>query len=403
MKNLRILTAITAIFYLGTGTGMAFVTLRLEGLGASYTQISLIVSLQMAAALVANTFYSRYADRLGARRRWMFGGLLLLAIGYLSLGLAQSLVVATVGRIFEGVGGALFASTQLTLLGHLLKDSPTRGRTMGFVRGFGSFTFAIGALGGGIIAGRYGIHATFLVGVALFLLAGIVTLFLEPSARPRPSLSSAIEEVASAVRPIGSESTRRRPSSLPWVFLAGVVVLMMAHTASTTFFPNYLKSLNRDVTFVGSLWAFTALLEFPMMMAMGALADRWGRGLLLAIGAWLIASVNLIYVGAGRFPLGVIFAQVLRAPGVSSYMVNGMAFTAERSTEADRGLNAGVFNLAQTAGQLVGVLAGGLVVQWLGFRTLYVAAVVLAILAGFAFFKLRRPQQVAAQVVGAQS
>lgn len=393
MRNLRILTVVTALFYLALGTGMAFVTLRLEELGASYTQISLVVSLQMASALLANTVYSRYADRLGARRRWMFVGLMLLAIGYLSLGLAPSLGFAALGRVFEGVGGAIFATTSLALMGHLLKDSPTRGRTMGFVRGFGSFTFAFGALGGGLLAGRMGIHATFLVGVVLFVLAGLVTLLLEPGARPRPGLTSAIEEVAKAVRPLASEPGGRRRSSLPWVFLTGVVIIMMAHTASTTFFPNYLLSLDRDVTFVGSLWAFTAALEFPMMMGMGALADRWGRGLLLAVGAWLIATVNLIYVGATRLPMGVIFAQVLRAPGVSSYMVNGMAYTAERSSDADRGLNSGVFNLAQSAGQLVGVLAGGLVVQWFGFRTLYVGAVILALIAGVAFFRLRKAKE----------
>lgn len=390
MRNLRIITIVNALFYMGNGTGMAFITLWLESLGASYARISLIVALHIVASIVANTLYSRYADRLGARRPWLVGGLWLLAVGFAALAFAPSLAQATWARLLEGVGIALFSTTSLALIGQLLKDSPTRGRSMGFIRGLGSLTFAIGSLGAGWLAQRYGIHTAFLLGVFTYFLAGAVALLLEPSARPRPQFTSALESLAEAALPLQGSPDGVARARLPWLFIGAVVLFMTAHTASTTFFPNYLRSINQNVETIGRLWALTAALEFPSMMVMGALADVWGRGLLLALGAWTVAGVNLLYVAAPRIPFGFVIAQIIRAPGLSSYWVNGMAYTAEQSTESDRVLNSGIFNMAQSGGQLLGVLVGGVVVQGLGFRALYIACGVIAISAGIGFFRLRR-------------
>lgn len=389
MRNLRIITVVNALFYMGMGTGMAFITLWLESLGASYGQISLIVALQILASIVANTLYSRYADRLGARRRWLVAGLWGLAAGYALLAFSPTLAQASFARVIEGIGFALYTTTSLALIGQLLKDSPTRGRSMGLVRGLGSLTFAFGSLGGGWLAQHRGIEASFLLGVSLYVLAGLMALLLTPLSRPRPRLISPIETLAQATLPIeGSPGGVARPR-LPWVFIVGVALFMTAHTASATFFPNYLRSLNQDVALIGQLWAYTAALEFPAMMLTGALADIWGRGLMLSLGAWTIGGVNLLYVAAPMIPFGFVIAQTFRAPGLSSFMVNGMAYTAEQSTEADRVLNSGIFNMAQSAGQLAGVLAGGAVAQLLGFQALYIGVSIVAIVAGVGFYRLR--------------
>jgi len=394
MRNLRIITIVNALFYMGNGTGMAFVTLWLEALGASYGMISLIVALHIIASIAANTLYSRYADRLGARRRWLVAGLWLLAAGFALLALAPSLAQATAARLLEGVGIALFSTTSLALIGQLLKDSPTRGRSMGFIRGLGSLTFAFGSLGGGWLAQRYGINTAFYLGIGVYFLAGAVALLLAPSARPRPQLTSPLETLAEAARPLEGTPDGVARARLPWLFIGAVVAFMAAHTASATFFPNYLRSVNQNVDTIGQLWALTAALEFPSMMIMGSLADVWGRGLLLALGAFTVGGVNLLYVAAPRIPFGFIVAQMIRAPGLSSYWVNGMAYTAEQSTENDRVLNSGIFNMSQSAGQLLGVLVGGVVAQGLGFRTLYIAVGALFVGAGLAFLRLPRRAEV---------
>lgn len=387
MRNLRIITAANALFYTGNGTGMAFVTLWLESLGASYAQISLIVAVHILALIAANTVYSRYAGHLGARRRWLVAGLWLIALSFVLLGMAQSLWQATAARIIEGIGIALFTTTSLALIGQLLKDSPTRGRTMGLVRGFGSLTFAFGSLAGGWLAAKYGVWSPFLAGAVFYGLGGAIALLLRPGARPHLRLTSPLESIAEAALPVSSE--QRPKMRLSWLFIGAVALFMMAHTASATFFPNYLRSLNQDVEVIGQLWALTAALEFPSMMLMGALADIFGRGVVLAGGAWMVGGINVLYVLAPMIPLGFVIAQILRAPGLSSYWVNGMAYTAEQSTENDRVLNSGVFNMAQSLGQLAGVIAGGLVAQTLGFTTLYLGVAVVVAVAGAGFFMLR--------------
>lgn len=392
MPRLRRITAVNALFYVGLGCATPFIGLYLERLGATYAQISLILTFWIGTTIVANTLYARYSLRLGSRRAWLAAGLGIQALGYGLLAVAARLPEgapvlgwAAGARMIEAVGGAIWATVSLAIVGEILKGSPAMGRTMGMYRGIGSVAFAAGALLGGWLANRFALEATLVAGMVFYAAAGSLALMLPRGPRPRPRIQSPVEAAADA-----RAAALPARSTLPWRFLAGVVLVMAAISASSSMAPLYLDSLGRSRLAIGGLWSLTAALELPAMWLTGMLSDSVGRAPLLALGGAAIALVQVLYAGAARWGWMVLAAQVTRALGYASYTANSMTYTAELSTESDRSANSGVYNVAQYIGQLAGLLLGGTLAQALGFAPLFGLCAALSMGGALAFLSLRR-------------
>jgi MFS family permease len=149
-------------------------------------------------------------------------------------------------------------------------------------------------------------------------------------------------------------------------------------------------SLGYTKTDNGLLWGLTALVEFPAMWFSGALSDKWGRAALLIVGGAGISLTNWGYMTlAGVFPF-LIGIQLVRGIGYGSYTSNAMTFAAESGDPAQRGSRSGLFNATMSAGQLLGSLLGGTLVQHFDFRTLYAVCATLAFCAALSFYGLHR-------------
>ncbi len=172
MSNYRILTVISALFYVAVGISAPLISLYLESLGASYTQISLILTSVVVTMLLMSTVWGRLSDWLGRRKPILIGGLFGLAVAYLLLSQAGSGAVAWGARILEGACGAAFGTISLAIMGDALQGSEQRGRRMGIYRGLGSLAFAVGAVTGGRLADAISISAALMLCAAFYLVAG---------------------------------------------------------------------------------------------------------------------------------------------------------------------------------------------------------------------------------------
>ena len=385
--NLRIMTAVTASFYCALGAGGAFIGLFLQGLGASYFQVSLILTLFISTTIITSAVIGRYADRLGARRVLLAAGMTLQSLGYLLVALSQNLGQAAGARVIEGVGAAIYATMSLSIVGELLSASPTRGRQMGVYRGIGSVAYAVGALGSGALADSAGISASLLAAGAITLVGALLATRLRRSAKPHPRITSPLEAIAEGAAAQGSGAAR---TAMPRLFLLGVILIMAALAASSSMFPLYLNALGRSRTAIGGLSSLTAVLEFPAMYFTGVLSDAVGRAPLLAAGAAAIALVQLFYIGAARVGFLVVLGQIIRSFGFASFTANAMSYTADLSSEANRASNSGLFTLTQNFGQLAGLLLGGALAQLLGFGALFAFCAIASAAAGFSFMVLAR-------------
>ena len=380
MNNYRILTFVNFLAFIAIGINSPLLTLYLQGLGAGYALISLILTSTILVALVSNPAWGWLADRLGRRKPLYIAGLAGAALGYFWLSTASNVALAWPARLLDALSMAGVSTLGLTLMGDTLDASSRKGRSMGFTRGLASLAFAAGAFTGGRLADAFGISSVFLVCGAFLTAAALVALLLH-EVKPAP-LPVVVDTAPTAARP--------RTLGLPVLFLAGVSLWTAAHVASTSMWPNYMEANGYSKTTISSLWSLAALIEMPAMWLGGALSDITGRAVVLAAGGLFIATVQIGYMLLVASLPALLGVQVVRGFGFGSYTSAAMTFAAEHGGKAQRGGNSGLFNTAGSAGQLAGSLLGGMLVQAAGFNTLYLVCAGLAVGSAVCFLLLRR-------------
>jgi len=376
MSNYRILTLVNILAFVAIGISSPLLTLYLQGLGADFALISVILTSVVVVMLIGNYFWGWLADRLGRRKPLYIAGLVGVAIAYIWLSRADSETLAWSARLLDGISMAAVSTLGLTLMGDTLNASTRKGRRMGLTRGLASGAFAVGAFSGGRLADAFSLPVAFLVCAAFFVAAALMALMLH--------------EVKIVRTPVVTTSQLRPSvSGLPFLFLGGVILWTAGHVASTTMWPNYMASVGYSKTTISTLWSLAAFVEMPSMYVAGAISDVLGRALLLAAGGFAIALVQIGYIFLiGSLP-ALMGVQVVRGIGFGSYTTNAMTFTTEYGAQEHRGSNSGLFNAVGSAGQLAGTMMGGTLAQAFGFSTLYIVCAVLTMAAGFCFLALR--------------
>ena len=406
MKSVYHLTLISGLGFIAIGVSSPLMTLYLRDLGASYSQLSLILTTVSATAMVSNYVWGKISDRLRRRKPLIVGGLFFLALAFTLISQVPNANWAWGVRIFEGVSMAAYTTISLALMGDLLAHGGKRGRQMGIFRGVGSFAFAVGAVIGGPIADRFSISTAMLVVAGFYLLAALVAAFLKEETSTPESTPELTPQPASP-QPAGPASTATATyQRLPIFFLVGVFFWVAAHMASATMWPNYMDELGYSKTAITSLWGLAAVVEGFGMPLVGNLSDVVGRTPLLIAGGVAIALVQVGYITVATLLPALIGVQVIRGFGFASYTTTAMTFTAESGSKAIRGGNSGTYHAASSSGQLLGAMAGGVLVDWLGFTALFSVCSLAALTSAGCFWLLRTQQRRQAKrmlEVGAES
>ena len=368
------------------GITSPLITLYFEELGANYGLISIILTTVGAMALLGNYAWGYLSDRLGRRKPLLLAGLIGAAIAFVLLGMAPNASVAWAIRLGSSLFAAAFSTLSLALMGDVLEDdSPSdgsnrRGRNMGLYRGLGSAAFALGAVIGGPLADAYSLNIIFYVCAGIYLIAIVFTLMLkEVPVQPAPETAVTEQSLPAALSP-----------QLPYLFLSGVLLWTMAHSASASMWPNFMNSLGYSKTAISSLWGLAALVELPAMYLTGALSDITGRAIMLAAGGAGITLVNLGYASIAAWMPALLAIQVVRGFGYGSYTASAMTFTAEFGSQQTRGRASGLFGATGSAGQLLGAYMGGTLVQARGFEFMFIFCAVSAFCSALCFLALRR-------------
>jgi len=384
MRDLRLLTVVSALTFAAMGLTMPVMTVYLETLGASFAAISLIMTSFTLTALLANYASGWLSDKVRRRKPLLVGGLLLMALAYIGLGRVLDAAQAWPLRILEGVGSGAYGTLSLAMMGDLLEDSSSRGRSMGLLRGLGSVAFAVGAVTGGWLSTRFSAPFVFVAAGGCYAAAALVMAVVHER-RHQPTPSGERE-------PLGAP-TGYTGLGLPLLFLTGVFLWTSAVGAFTSMWANAMKHAGYSQQAISTLWALAASIELPGMTIAGAISDLVGRTPLLAVGGLGIALVFGSYIFVIQWLPAVIAAQVGRGFSYGSYLANAMTYTAEHSNRYTRGSVSGVFSAATGGGQLVGTLAGGLIVQAFGFTPLFALCSLGGLIAAACFVLLHRTEQ----------
>lgn len=365
--NVTLLTIINFLVYVSFGTTGPTMTIYLQDLGASFSQISLILTTSGLAGLAGHYFWGRIADRLGHRKPIIVVSLLAVSGSLSLLTLARSYQLVWILRISDWIMLAAYTTVSLALIGDELADEQRSGRRMGLYRGIGSFAFALGAVISGIIVNRLGFVPSYLFAAASYLLAGLCALWLQEQ-----PLTAAPAKPATAE----PRDQFRLNDPVTLAFLVGVILWSAAHSAQASMFPNFVDHLGLPEGSANWLWGIAALAEGLLMPGIGFLSESWGNLVLILSSGLSLALVMAGYVAARTWPAlpTLIGAQPIRGWGYASFTVTSMLHVSLQGSRQTRAGNVGMYGVAMSAGNIIGLAVGGQLVEFRGFAFLFLCA-----------------------------
>lgn len=337
-----------------------------ERFGVSELLASLFMSINMVGALVTAPLAGAVVDRVGRRRSFLVGALLVDALCFLALTARIPFDAFLAVRFVEGCAHIVALSILLTLASQALPPA-RRGRAMGFVGGSMMLGVALGAPLGGAL-GEANPLRPLQLGALLLLAAAAAALSVREgsAAAGRPSFRA----IAAALR---AHPAILAP--LAFAFADRFTVGFFTTTFSLYLTRVYDLAPSRIGLAIAIFMLPFALLSYPF----GRLAER--RALALLCGGSLLYGIGTAAVGFAAPPAlyGLMFAIGVTA---AVMFVPSMLITTQLVPETVRATALGAFNAAGSLGFVVGPVAGGAISQlvaaradWLtGYRAAFAAA-----------------------------
>jgi MFS family permease len=269
----------------GEGAFVYFQPLYLEELGASPLVIGGILGAVGLAMTIFHIPAGYLADRIGRRQllwtSWFFG---IVTTGIMAT--ARTLLTFSIGIILYAF--TVFVISPLNSYLTAAKHKLTNEQAMTI----SSASFSLGGIGGpllgGLIATRLGIHSIYLVSFFIFILSGVIILFI----KPQPTEQRAL-------RP-GGDLLRNKQFTLllPLVFLV-VFSLFFPQPLAPNFLRNY-RSLPLQT--IGILGSITSLGNVLLNLLFGLLPSQIG----LILGQFFVALFSLIVWRSTQMPALVL-------------------------------------------------------------------------------------------------
>ncbi len=170
-----------------------------HSLGASHTELELIVALYGVAFAVCLALGSKLGDNLG-RRRILLWGVALFGFASLLCGIAASVEHLLAARTLQGMGAALIVPQILATLHVTLKGS-AHARAISLYGGIGGIAFIIGQMGGGWLVSAdiagLGWRNAFFINVPICVLVLLVSQRYLPETRS--SVAARIDWLGTAI------------------------------------------------------------------------------------------------------------------------------------------------------------------------------------------------------------
>ncbi|WP_018178540.1 MFS transporter [Jongsikchunia kroppenstedtii] len=371
--------------YLGIGD-----TLRQDNWHHSLTQFGLVSGVSAICALIAfplaGSLSDRTTSRLGRRRPWIIGGLVVFAVALVVLGVQNTLWGITIGWAVA-ITGFSVCSAALTAL--ISDQVPVEQR--GVVSSWVSAPQAVGVIIGIALVSALGAGPVLGYTLAAILLLACVIPFVmwvndPPVDNHLPSLT---------VRRLLGElwiSPREQPD-FGWTLL-GRILVNIGNALGTSLLLFFLQFGLHIHDPNGPLLIVTAVyMIFVIGAALGGgvLSDRIGRRKPFVLAAGVCQGGAAIVIACVQNLPATMVAAALLGAGFGCFLAVDQALATQVLPDAAHsGKDLGIMNIAMAVPQAIGPLLGAWVIDAFGgFAALFVASAVLGIAGGAAVLPVK--------------
>jgi len=351
-------TVLLAIFIalLGVGIIAPIMPLYATDLGATGIGLGLMVASFSISRGVLQPFVGSLSDRQG-RKRFLVSGLFIYTLAGLVYTLAGSVEDLILIRAFHGVGSAMIVPIAMAYIGELAP----KGQESRYMAMLNIALFS-GIGGGPVIGGCFldavGINWPFYAMALLSAASLLLVLVFLPARPPRSGAETTL--------PLFKTLCRMLRSVRITGILLSRMATMMIMIPSMAFLPILMnRFMEASGVEIGLVVASRTLTNASLQMPFGRLGDRHNKLLLLVTGSLVISGAIFVVPFASDFwDLMVLFAVT----GVGEAIVWPTlgALAAQEGEYYGHGSIMGVFNMAMSAGVLLGSIAAGAVMDILG-------------------------------------
>ena len=375
--------ALSATYFAHIGFFNPYLPLWLKDSGFSLLAIGMLTAIQSATRIFAPYAWGALSDHTGERVKWLRLGATVALLASLGLWIPGGFVwVALVLVVmFTHTSGMMPISE--AAMSHLVsRDGEFDAKRYGRVRLWGSLGFFITVMLAGVWFEYFGIQH-FPAWTVVTLAAVVVCAWSLPNLKEEID-ASAGQTLKRTVWPV-----LKQPLVL-WLF-AGVFFHVLAHMAVYFFLSLYLDALGYSKTVIGLLWGVSVLVEIVWFFTQ----SRWLPW--LSLSSWLgvaalltILRMGLTAAGADFWPV-LLLAQLLHAVTFAAHHSVCIHLISQHFPAALRGRGQALYSLiAYGLTGVVGGLAGGVLIEYLGLASIFWGAMGSAMVAAWCTYKLNR-------------
>lgn len=375
--------ALSASYFAHIGFFNPYLPLWLKHLGLPIVVISLLASVQPFTRLFAPYIWGMVSDHTGERVR------LLRYCAFVALLASAGLWwnggpwwTAAVLLVMFTHTSAMMSLTEAAMAHLVAGDWGRYGRIrLWGSAGFMVTVFVAGAwfeyFGMGHFPGWTALTLACVLGCALWL----------PDVRDKPAHADAPRE---SIAPV------LRQPAVQW-FFASLLFHVMGHVAVYAYFSLYLDAWGYGKGMIGALWAVSVVVEVAWFFWQGRFVHR------LSMPRWLVicaatTAVRLAITAAVPDWLGALFfAQMLHALTFAAHHTACIAIVTRHFPGRLRGRGQALFTvIGYGVGGVVGVVAGGALIEGFGYQVMYGLSAVLGVLATGCAWQVERLERRAA-------
>ena len=378
MSPLVIIFVTVFIDLLGFGIIIPLLPFYAESFGASALVIGLLGTSFSLMQFLFSPIWGRWSDRIG-RKPIILVGLLGSCLSYVTLALANTLVLLFIARIVGGIAGANIPTAQAYIADITTPENRARG--MGLVGAAFGLGFIFGPALGGLLS-RFSPETPMWCAAALCFANFVAAWFLLPESRVASVATKTLGRMEAFRQAIG------KPTLLLVLFLYFIVT--MAFSAFEATFALFTEArFGYTAASIGFLFTFIGVIIAVVQgVLIGRVVKRVGERKVIPV------AIAAIAISIGMLPFvwnvpTLLVALGLLAMGMGFNNPSLSSLVSKLSHEDDQGGILGLASSVASLGRVVGPAWGGYMYDAFGMTTPYLSASGLMFVAFLVSFGLR--------------